>query len=71
MRSPNARAERIASLERASKPSTSAEGSDSRVSGGLRFGEHLREIRAALFDLGQDVVTGSVQNAIEGGDAVA
>ena len=71
MRSPNASAERIASLERASKPSTSAEGSASAYPAACASARTFVEIGAALLDLGEDVVAGAVQNSVERGDAVA
>ena len=42
-----------------------------RVTSGLRLRQHLREIRAALFDLREDVIASPVQNSVKRVDAVA
>ena len=36
-----------------------------RVSQALRFGQHRREVRTVAFDLGEDVVAGAVQDAVQ------
>ena len=41
------------------------------VAQALRLGEHFLEVRAAALDLGEDVVRGSVEDAVERADAVA
>ena len=68
-RVPNARLARIDSLCAASTPSMSKLGIGLGKAQRLRLGEHVGEVAAFGFHLGQDEIAGAVEDAVDAVDA--